>query len=208
GSGWNNSWPHTDARVPSTRANVPLPHTSSGTSCRAPAPSSTWWPPGTQRSFTPPATSSDGQEPGVRCLSVPFSAQGRVDGVHVLRSGEHRAGPEPSHGAVGQDEELLEVPLDLAGLALGIGYGRQFGVERVLLLAVDLDLAHHREGHAPGGRTVFGDFVVAAELLQELVYRKPQHVEAPVIVSLLIFLVMSGQRVVHVPDSCSDDAHD
>ena len=47
--------------------------------------------------------------------------------------------------AARRDEELLEVPADVAGVALGVGDRRQLLVDRVAGLAVDVDLLEQRE---------------------------------------------------------------
>ncbi len=86
-----------------------------------------------------------------------------------------------THLARGRDEELLEVPLDVAGLALGVGMGHQLLVERVAILAVDLDLLEHREGHAVGRRAEGGDLLGTARLLgPELVAGEAKHAEPTV----------------------------
>ena len=51
------------------------------------------------------------------------------------------ARPErPDDAAVGTDEELLEVPLDISGLALRVGGLGELGVQGVPVVAVDVGL--------------------------------------------------------------------
>src|ERR1039457_515255 len=109
------------------------------------------------------------------------------DGVHdhgVLGVG---AGPESGHHfADRRHEELLEVPRDVAGVALGVlGLG-QLLVERVPGLAVHVDLLEEREGHAVIGRAELDDLLGTPGLLAgELVAREAEHAEALVPVGLL-----------------------
>src|SRR4051812_47252749 len=95
------------------------------------------------------------------------------DDLGGLRLGE---GPEPGHDlATGGDEELLEVPLDVAAGALRVLHLGELGVQRIAALAVDLDLLEHREGDAVGHRAERGDLLRAARLLApELVAREPE----------------------------------
>ena len=107
-------------------------------------------------------------------------------------------GPEPvDHLAVGGDQELLEVPLDVAGVALGVGRLGQLLVEGMALLAVDIDLLGDGEGDAVGGRAEGGDLVRRPRLLAaELVARHAEDGEAAVAVLLLQVLeagVLGGQ---------------
>src|SRR5439155_8342946 len=82
--------------------------------------------------------------------------------------------------ALGRDEELLEVPLDVAGLALGVLDGRELLVEGVTTVAVDLDLLGHREGDPIRRRAEGGDLIRRARLLfAELVARDAEDGEAP-----------------------------
>src|SRR3546814_12893131 len=86
-------------------------------------------------------------------------------------------GAEPGDLAVGRYQELLEVPGHVAVLALGVWHGGELGVERVLPLAVDLDLLGHREGDAVGGRAEGGDLLGRARLLaHELVARHAEQI--------------------------------
>src|SRR5689334_23433324 len=96
-------------------------------------------------------------------------------------------GAEPAaDNAVRADQELLEVPPDVAGVALGVGRVDQPVVERVPAGPVDLDLLGHREGHTVGRAAELGDLVGRARLLAtELVARHPEHAEAAVTVLLL-----------------------
>src|SRR4051794_29591021 len=55
------------------------------------------------------------------------------------------------HAAVLADEELREVPLDGLGAEDARRFLAQPLPERVGVVAVDLDLRHHREGHAVVG---------------------------------------------------------
>ena len=64
---------------------------------------------------------------------------------------------EAVHLAVGGDHELLEVPLHLAGLALGIRGLGQLGVQGVLGAPVHLDLLEQGEGDPVLGGAELGD---------------------------------------------------
>src|SRR5215217_5584312 len=61
------------------------------------------------------------------------------------------------HVAVAIDEELLEVPPDVAVVTLGVGERRERVVQRVAVLAVDVDLLGQRERHAVRRRAELGD---------------------------------------------------
>jgi hypothetical protein len=96
-------------------------------------------------------------------------------------------GPEaPDDLAGARDEELLEVPGDVAGGALGVGRRRQLLVDGVAVVAVHVDLLEEREAHAVGGRAELLDLLRRARLLaHELVAREADDREAPVAVGLL-----------------------
>ena len=70
-----------------------------------------------------------------------------TSGASGATIGRNRATTSP----LGRDEELLEVPLDVAGVALRVGLGGQLVVDGVAPVAVDVDLLEQREGHAVGG---------------------------------------------------------
>src|SRR3954449_9963409 len=91
-------------------------------------------------------------------------------------------GPEPAHDlALWRHEELLEVPLDVAGLALGVVRRRQALVQLVTIVAVDVDLLGHREGNAVGRRAEGLDLFRRTGLLAtELVARHTQHRETAI----------------------------
>ena len=104
-----------------------------------------------------------------------FQAAGDAGVVGLDRGVEPR-----HHAAVGVEDELLEVPGDVAGAALLVGGLRELVVQRVPALAVHLDLLGHRERDAVGGRAELRDLVGAARLLAtELVARKADDREAP-----------------------------
>ena len=63
--------------------------------------------------------------------------------------------------AVAADEELLEVPADVAGVALGVGGRRELLVQRVAVVAVHLDLLGERERHVVVGAAERLDLVGA-----------------------------------------------
>ena len=97
----------------------------------------------------------------------------------------------------GRHEELLEVPLHVAGLAVGVGGLLELGEERVLLGAVHVDLLEQRELHVVGGVAEVADLLGGAGLLtHELVAGEAEHLEAarPVLlVQLLEALVLRGE---------------
>ena len=89
---------------------------------------------------------------------------------------------EPGHdGAVGGEQELLEVPLHVADPALLVGHRDQLVVDLVPALAVDVDLLGHREGDAVRRRAELGDLLGRPRLLAaELVARDTDDGEATV----------------------------
>ncbi len=70
-----------------------------------------------------------------------LSRQHALDGADDLGGVGLGAGAEAlHHGTVGREEKFLEVPLDVSGLAVGVGGLGQLGVERVAVVAVDVGL--------------------------------------------------------------------
>ena len=64
----------------------------------------------------------------------------------------HRARAEPvDHRTARCDQKLLEVPLHIAGLAVGVGRLGEFRVKRVTLGSVHVGLRQQGERHAVGG---------------------------------------------------------
>ena len=105
--------------------------------------------------------------------------QGVGDGRDQGRVVGRDAGAEAGDRAVRGDEELLEVPADVAVVALGVGDLRQLVIDRVPTGAVDVDLLVHRERHAVRRRAERGDLLGRPRLLAtELVAREPDHAEA------------------------------
>src|SRR5690242_10657035 len=101
--------------------------------------------PRASRPATSVATSPAGSDPR-RALR-----QDGLDGADHLVGLRIRHRPEAaSHLAGGGDQELLEVPLDVPGLALVVLHGREPVVEGVAAGPVDLHLLGHRERHAVG----------------------------------------------------------
>src|SRR5471030_2839278 len=66
--------------------------------------------------------------------------------------------------AGGCDNELLEVPLHLAGIALSVRRPGQLGIQRMLRASVHPDLLEHRKCHAIGLRAERRDRLGAVEL--------------------------------------------
>src|SRR5690242_15345375 len=97
----------------------------------------------------------------------------RRDDLLVLRLD---AGTEPGDDLARRtDEELLEVPADVAVVALRVRDVHQLGVQRVPGIAVDVDLLGEREGDAVRGRTELRDLLRAARLLAaELIARNAE----------------------------------
>src|SRR5262245_55582617 len=98
------------------------------------------------------------------------------------------------HAAVLPDQELGEVPLDVAG-AVGLRLlAREPGVERRAIGAVHLDLREHREGDAVARLAERLDLGLGPRLLPpELVAREAEHGEAVaqvLVVDLLEALVV------------------
>jgi len=134
------------------------------------------------------------------------SAELPAGGLEVLLQvgldvgGRHRRLVALDHGAVGPDQELGEVPLDLVGAVgvrpdLGDGLveaavgraevagrlGPQVLVKRMRVGAVDVDLAQHREGDVVGGLAEVLDLGVGARLLlPELIAGEADDLQAPV----------------------------
>src|SRR5271170_2912130 len=91
--------------------------------------------------------------------------------------GGARAEPR-GHRAIRADQELLEVPLDVPGLAVRVRHHGQVVVDGVPAGAVHLDLLEHREGDPVGRRAEFGDLLRGAGLLPaELVAGEADHRE-------------------------------
>src|SRR5206468_12907326 len=82
-------------------------------------------------------------------------------------------GTESGHDLpAGRYEELLEVPLDVAGRAGGVGLFDQLPVQRMAGVAIDLDLLGDGEGDAVIRGTECGDLLGTTRLLgTELVAR-------------------------------------
>src|SRR5260221_9810639 len=100
----------------------------------------------------------------------------RADELGGLRFGQR---PEPAqHLAVAPDQELLEVPLNVAGLAVGVGDLGQLRIQGMLSLPVDDDLGEQRERDPVVHRAELADLLRRAGLLlAELVAREPGHGE-------------------------------
>src|SRR4051794_38633468 len=106
--------------------------------------------------------------------------------------------PEPAHDlTLRRHEELLEVPLHVAGLAVGVGRLLELGEDRVLLVAVHVDLLEDRERHAVGGAAELADLLRRARLLpHELVAGEAEHLEAtrPVLLVQLLEALVLGRE--------------
>src|SRR6201995_218866 len=127
------------------------------------------------------------------------SAEVVVGGEVLLDGGEHLGGVglgarlEPGrHGAVRAHQELLEVPLDVAGLTVRVRRRGQHIVDSVPPGAVHLDLLEYREGDPVRGRAELGDLLRRARLLTaELVAREAHH-RQPARGELLVQLLQGG----------------
>src|SRR5262245_49351647 len=103
---------------------------------------------------------------------------------HLGRLRRHRGLKALDDLAVRTDQELGEIPLDVARKG-GIR-SRELGIERVAVGAVDLDLVEQREGHIVLGRAELLDLLVGPGLLgAELVAGEAEHREALALVFLL-----------------------
>src|ERR1700742_2342576 len=81
------------------------------------------------------------------------------------------------------DQELGEVPFDLLSAKQALRLLLQVSVKRERLIAVDLNLGKHREGHIIGERAKLLDLVLAARfLLAELIAWKTKDHQALVLV--------------------------
>src|SRR5258707_2149163 len=115
---------------------------------------------------------SSGSSAGTGGEPLSLAGSRRLRGEVLLDGGEDlgivgdgtRAEPG-RYRAVRADQELLEVPLDVAGRALGVRDGRQLVVDEVPANAVDLDLLEQRERHAVGSRAELGDLLRCPGLL-------------------------------------------
>ena len=130
---------------------TPAPATRRPGRCRPPAD------PGRRRGAGAPA----GREPGVTVGGRPALSPAGPPRWRRPPPGT-RGRPSAGTGA-GRSrrprQELLEVPLDVAGLAVGVGHRGELLVERVAALAVDLDLLDHGERDAVRGRAEGGDLL-------------------------------------------------
>src|SRR5438128_2592002 len=83
---------------------------------------------------------------------TPLSGQHGLNGADDL--GRVRFCPRPKpldHLTVGRDQKLLEVPLNVARLTIGIDRLGQLGIQRVAVVAVYVGLLQQRERHPVGG---------------------------------------------------------
>ena len=64
-----------------------------------------------------------------------------------------------NHVAIAANEELFKVPANVALFAFGVSNGGQIGIERVLVLAIDVDLLGERKGDAVGAGAERCDFL-------------------------------------------------
>src|SRR5258706_5968840 len=128
----------------------------------------------------------------------------RADELGGLRFGQR---PEPAqHLAVAPDQELLEVPLNVAGLAVGVGDLGQLRIQGVPTWPVDVNLGEQRERDPVVHRAELADLLRRAGLLlAELVAREPGHSEpalGQLVVEPLHALVLRRQPALgcHVDD--------
>ncbi len=115
------------------------------------------------------------------------SGQRSLDGVHdggILRL---HLGPETRDDLAGaRDEELLEVPGDVARSAVGIGCRRQLLINGMTVVPVHVDLLEEREAHPIRGGAELLDLLWCSRLLShELVAREANNGESTVGVGLL-----------------------
>src|SRR5688572_14769445 len=113
------------------------------------------------------------ERPSIRRLPADRASERGRDVVHqavVARLHGRRVAIEQL--PVAPDQELLEVPLDVAGMAVRrVGEPR---VQRMAAGAVDVEFPAHREGHAVGRRAEGLDLRLGAGFLRaELVAGKP-----------------------------------
>jgi len=132
------------------------------------------------------------------CVSRRSGREDRLDGAKDLLGLRKDQRTEPcDNRSFGRDEELLEVPLDLTGLAAGVWDGRELLVERVLPLTIYVDLLGDGEGHAIGQRTERRDLVGRSRLLAtELVARDAEDGKATVAIGAMELLkpgILGGQ---------------
>src|ERR1700679_446331 len=81
---------------------------------------------------------------------------------HLWRIRRHGRLKASDRLSVARDEELGEVPLDLAA---NVGRGCEVLVERRLIVALYRDLCHHRKFHVKLGAAELFDLSIAAGLL-------------------------------------------
>src|SRR5690606_22274889 len=122
--------------------------------------------------FTPPARSlaASGYSRGL-LLQFGFD---RLDDFGIVRLGSRRVAGDDL--AILADQELLEVPANLAAAGwLGVDRG-QFLVKGGGVFAVHVDLFQQREVDPVSGRAEFGDFFRRPRLLAaELIARHADH---------------------------------
>src|SRR4051794_6482747 len=138
---------------------------------------------------------------------IQSAGQGLLDGLDELgRLGvDHRA--EADRLTARRDEELLEVPADVARVPVGrVRRVDELLVERVATVAVHLDLLGHREGDAVRRRAERLDLVRGAGLLlAELVAGDAEHAE-PAVLVLLVDLLEA--RVLRREPTLRRDVHE
>src|SRR5580658_10764736 len=88
------------------------------------------------------------------------SRKARLDGGHHRRIVGRGPRAEPlGDRAIRTDHELLEVPQNVAGLAVSVRRLREQRVDGMPAGPVDLDLGEHRERDPVGRRTELGDLL-------------------------------------------------
>src|SRR5215218_4877699 len=122
---------------------------------------------------------------------APTGALGGEEGLDVALDvlGSGRRAVALDDVALGVDQELGEVPLDLGAAEQPGLLGLEPPVERVRVVAVDLDLGEQRERHAVVALAERGGLLVGiGVLVAELVTREAQHDEPAVDVLLVDLL--------------------
>ena len=95
-----------------------------------------------------------------RLTLEPSAGELGLDGLDERRVLGRDLRAEAAHDiAARRHEELLEVPLHVAGFAVGVGLLLELGEDRVLLVAVHVDLLEERELHAVVGVAELADLL-------------------------------------------------
>src|SRR3954447_25029203 len=94
------------------------------------------------------------------------SVERGLDGLRERRVTRLGLGTEAPHRAIRRDQELLEVPFDVPGLARRIGHRRQLDVQGMAVGPVDAEFLEDRKGHTVARGAKLANLFRTARLLR------------------------------------------